>query len=268
MKYASYTDYDIHLLFSEVRSVSDNPYTLHAAFLLSCLFEAYTPDEDEEETDMEHTWGWKIPKGVLYSIVKNANEQFIYAAENGLQIDIWNKGYSIRKVNTCDKSRLCDIFNFKQDNDDYIVNKDGIMNLSEHSNNLNYQDVKDDFRDNKAYLRKVVMIAEDDLHNGWDNLTDMETTLYLWASYCCKNKGCDYNKFRKAWSKELYTTPQEDKACWSDKALLLQIPSGLYIFSAKKIRSWNLQHRQKSIVDKVNIDKANEYWFNSIINKS
>lgn len=260
MKYARYTDYDLHLLFSEVRSISDNPYMLHAAFLLSCLFEAYTPDEDNDlETSMEHTWGWKIPGNILNSIVKNANEQFIYASENGLQIDIWDKGYSIRKAKSYDKDKLNDIFDFQHDGDDYIVSKNGVMNLSENMGCSTYEDAKNDFQDNKTYLRKVIMVAEDDLHDGWDKLTDMETTLYLWATFFHKNKNSNYGNFRKALSKELYTTEQEDQACLAKE-------HGLYIFSAKKIRAWNMRHKQKSVIDETDKDKADNYWFNNIAN--
>lgn len=270
MKYEPYSDYDIHLFFSEVREISDRPYMLHAAFLLSCLFEAYTPDDDDEEnnTDLEHTWGWKIPQKILKSIVKNANEQFIYASDHGTQVDIWDKGYSIRKVNAYDRTRLNEIFNFQSDGEDYIVSKDGVMNLTCQSSSEAQEQTKTDFLDNKTYLRKVVMTAEDDIHNGWDKLTDMEVTLYLWTIFYRKYGVENEIQFREVYEKDLYTTSDDDKQCWNNLAQLRQKPCGLYTFSATKIRTWNEQHQQKSIIDNVNEEEANSYWYDVAIKTS
>lgn len=261
MKYEPYSDYDLHLLFSEVREVSDRPYMLHAAFLLSCLFEAYTPDEDEEAPDLEHTWGWKIPKTVLDGIIKNANEQFVYASDHGTQIDIWDRGFSIRKVNAYDKRRLGGIFDFPPDGDDYIVCKEGVLNLVERSGLDAHKEVRGEFADSKLYLRKVIMVAEDDAHNGWDKLTDMEITLYLWALFYRKYEEENAVRFRELFRKDLYTTASDDEQCWNAVAQLRQKPNGLYTFSANKVRKWNEQHQQKSIIDSTDEDKANDYWY-------
>lgn len=262
MKYEPYSDYDIHLLFSEVREVSDRPYMLHAAFLLSCLFEAYTPDEDDEENqDMEHTWNWKIPKNILDSIVKNANEQFIYASDHGTQVDIWDKGYTIRKVNAYDKTRLNDIFHFDSIDNNYIVNKNGIMNLEGRSTLDAQLEAKAEMAENRTYLRKVVMVAEDDANNGWDKLTDIEVTLYLWTLFYCKYEEANDVRFRELFKKDLYTTSKDDKQCWNALAQLRNKPTGRYTFSANKIREWNKQHRQHSIIDSIDAEKADNYWY-------
>lgn len=270
MKYEPYSDYDIHLFFSEVREISDRPYLLHAAFLLSCLFESYTPDDEggEENVDLEHTWGWKIPQSVLKSIVKNANEEFVYASEHGIQIDIWHKGYSIRKVNAYDKTRLNRIFNFPTDGDDYIVCKDGIMNLAGSPSLDAYDKTKSEYSDNKAYLRKVIMTAEDDANNGWDKLTDMEITLYLWAIFYRKYEEENELRFREIFKKDLYTNSNDDKQCWNDLAQLNQKPHGLYTFSASKIRKWNELHHQPSVIDDIDEEKANNYWYDVAIKTS
>lgn len=261
--YEPYSDYDIHLFFTEPREISDRPYMLHAAFLLNCLFEAYTPDEDEEDEQpkLEDTWNWKIPKSVLNSIVKNANEQFIYASDHGTQIDVWNKSFSIRKVNAYDKTRLGDIFKFPTDGDDYIVTKSGIMNLAGNFTSEAHTEFKNEYQDNKSYLRKVIMVAEDDEHDGWDKLTDMEVTMYLWALYYRKHE-CDNDiEFRQLFKKDLYTSATDDRQCWNAVAALNSKPHGLYTFSACKVRSWNKQHNQTSIIDNVDDKKAEDYWY-------
>lgn len=268
--YKPYSDYDIHIFFSEPREISDKPYMLHAAFLLSCLFEAYTPDESDEDEEgdsipLEDTWNWKIPQTVLNSIVKNANEQFIYASDNGTQIDIWGRGYSIRKPNAYDKSRLNNIFNFPIDGDDYIVTKSGVINLMGDVKSDAHLRYKDEFSDNKEYLRKVIMVAEDDEHNGWDKLTDMEVTMYLWAIFYRKNECENDIIFREKYKKDLYTSVNDDKSCWNSIAQLNSKPYGLYTFSACKVREWNKQHCQQSIIDKVDQQKADDYWYNVAI---
>ena len=267
MNYAPYSEYDIHLLFSEIREISDKPYMMHAAFLLSCLYEAYTPNDDEEEQEFsnpENAWGWKIPKKVLESIIKNANEQFIYASEHGLQIDIWDKGYSIRKAKGYDPIRLKDIFAFPVINDDYIVCKEGVMNLSENIETKTYDNAKEEYHDNKSYLRKVIMIAEDDANDGWNHLTDIEVTVYLWALFYLKHKTNNETSFRHRYKHDLYTTSEEDRSCWNHDAQQNMIPNGLYTFSANNVRAWNQQHNQTSIIDKVNNNDADDYWFNVV----
>lgn len=265
MNYQPYTDYDIHLFFAEPREISDRPYMLHAAFLLSCLFEAYTPDdegEDEEPIKPENNWGWKIPKNVLKSIIKNANEQFIYASDHGTQIDVWDKGFTIRKVNAYDKKRLGDIFNFPADGDDYIVTKTGVMNLEGSPAIDARTQVANEFQENMAYLRKVIMVAEDDADNGWDMLTDIETTMYMWALFYRKYETENEIQFRDLYAKELYTTPQDDKECWNALAKLRNKPHGLYTFSAGEVRMWNARHSQESIIDTIDTEKATDYWYN------
>lgn len=262
-KYEPYSNYDIHILFSEPREISDRPYMLHAAFLLNCLFEAYTPDEDDEEEQpkLEETWGWKIPQVVLKSIIKNANEQFIYASDHGTQVDVWGKGFSIRKVNAYDKTRLGNIFDFPVDGDDYIVTKSGIMNLAGNFTTDARQQVKDEFADNKSYLRKVIMVAEDDAHDGWNKLTDMEVTMYLWAIFYRKHEVENDLQFRNQFAKDLYTSESNDRQCWNAVAQLNGKPHGLYTFSACKVREWNKQHNQKSIIDEIDNKKAEDYWY-------
>lgn len=263
-EYEPYSEYDIHLFFAEPREISDRPYMLHAAFLLNCLFEAYTPDEDEEEEQpkLEDTWGWEIPKTVLDSIVKNANEQFVYASDHGTQIDVWGRGFSIRKVNAYDKKRLGNIFNFPTNGDNYVVTKSGVMNLSGISKLNATEALKAEFTDNKSYLRKVIMTAEDDENDGWDKLTDMEVTMYLWALYYRKHEVDNDIAFREHFKKDLYTTAAEDRQCWNPIAQLNLKPHGLYTFSACKVREWNRQNDQPSIIDGVDDKAAEDYWYN------
>lgn len=266
-QYKPYSEYELHLLFTEPREISDRPYLLHAAYLLSCLFEAFEP-EDDEELPFEKCWGWKIPKTVLESIVKNANEQFIFASKNGTQIDVWGQSFSIRKVNAYDPKRLHMIFDFEQSGDNYITAPQGIKNLAGDYQSKAHKIVKAEYEDNKEYLRKVIMTAEDDADNGWDKLTDMEVTMYLWALFYRKYENENDLEFRTKFKNDLYTSEKDDQQCWNDVAKLYMKPHGLYTFSANKVRAWNKQHGQQSIIDNVDSAKADDYWYDIAIKTS
>lgn len=261
MEYEPYKEYDIYDMINEPRRISKDPYKLHAAFMLSCLFEMCPDDEDGKEANPNDTWNWAIPKRTLERLVENGNTQFIEACDNDFQVDIWGKQYSIRHSKDIDRTRLSNIFNFEEQDDSYIVKKNGIMNLALPIMGME-QDIIVNFKDNRAYLQKVVLTAEDDEHDGWDKLTDMEVTLYLWYLFTRKRQSpYNYNKFRNKFKDELYTTAKEERSCWNDN---LQDDSNIntpYIFSAAKVRRWNEQNKQHSIVEKVDTLLAADYYY-------
>lgn len=263
-KYDPYSDSDLYLLLNEPREVSDRPYMLHAAFLLSCLFESLGPEDDYDADtwNQNEMWGQAIPQKVLDSIVKNANEQFVEASKNGLQIDIWGRPFSIRKVNAYDPNRLHQIFNFKTEGDCCTISKTGVMNLQGYSKIQAEQNTREEYPDNKAYLRKVIMTAEDDENDGWDKLTDIEVTMYLWAIFYRKYEFENEVQFRSLYKEDLYTTESDDRKCWTEHAVLRGKPFGLYTFSAKKVRSWNEEQGQQSIIDSISEEAADDYWYN------
>lgn len=250
MEYAPYKNYDIYDMINEPRRISKDPYKLHAAFMLNCLFEVCPDDEDGNPQDPNRTWGWTVPKAILQGIVKNGNEQFIEACNNSLQIDIWGHLYSIRHASLIEYDRLNSIFQFKENEGNCIIEKSGIMNLSECQSNKG-KNITIQVNDNIDYLNNVVSVAEDDEHDGWDKLTDMEVTIYLWYLYKLKHTDNNYSTFRKRFKSDLYTTEQEEKACWNDKAQTDNAPTGLYLFAAEKVRMWNKRHRQQSVINKV-----------------
>lgn len=265
-EYKPYTEREIYELFNNVRGISKDPYMLHAAFMLSCLFDVAPQNDDEEEYGTlikpEDNWGWIIPKDVLKSIVKNGNEQFIYASEHDMRIDVWGYSYSIRKSKLLDKSRFVNIFDFPTTGDDYIVTKSGVMKLNAYSDKQANNNIKEEYEDNKMYLRKVIMVAEDDNADGWDNLTDIETTMYMWAIYYRKYGNCTAQSFHNHFKKNLYTSIEDERECWNAVALLNNNPHGLYTFSAEKVREWNKKHGQESVIDSVDDEMAKDYWYN------
>lgn len=254
MEYLPYKEYELHDMFKEPRRISKNPYKLFAAYMLSCLFELYDPENEIEGIPFipEETWGWVVDKDLLDKTAKNAIEQFIDACDNDLNIDIWNRGYSIRRANHIDRSRLTDIFKFPivaSDNGDcYRIIKNGIMNLECPYDTENDNPIAE-FTRNKLYLQKVIETAKDDEHDGYDKLTDMEVTMYCWHAFCNKIKSRDYWIFRKTYDRYLYTTEDDDRECFNDKAQKTGRHDTQYLFSANKVKKWNEEHHQKSIIN-------------------
>ena len=186
-EYQSYSASDLDILMHEPWEISDQPYMLHAAYALSCLFETF--QTDAEECDDEFTpndmWGFKIPKKILDRLVIDIESDFNDAASNYKQVRIWGKAYSIRKVNAYDHKRLHRIFKFPETDGDYTITKDGVMNLCGVVPDIlqKYEISREQAQANRTYLRQIIMLAEDDVNNGWDKLTDMEVAMYCWALF-------------------------------------------------------------------------------------
>ena len=211
--------------------------------MLSNLFDLYDYEEDVQFVP-EKTWNWEVDVGMLKRMIENANNDFLSACNNDLMIDIWNQGYSIRHPKDVDRSRLKNIFNFIQtDHDTFVVSPNGIMNLNSH-----YASKQVEFEENKKYLERVVALAEDDAHDGWDKLTDMEVTMYVWYLWCRKTDDRDYSHFRKKCFKDLYTKKSDDIACFNSKVSKTLTPTTQYLFSSSKVKEWNQTHHQKSYI--------------------
>lgn len=253
MDYRPYKDYELHDIITEPRRIAKDPYKLHAAFMVSCLFDLYEPSDEEEAGskpfDPEKSWGWLADKSLFDKTMRNARQQFSEACDNGLSIDIWGKNYSIRYASKLDKERLKDIFSFPlvevRGESYYKITKDGIIDLSDAEE----CDPISEFKKNKAYLQKVVKTALDDEHDGWNKLTDMEVAMYLWHLFCKKTDCRDYWTFRKTFKNDLYTTEQDERGCWNDKAIKTNRHDTQYLFSARKVQDWNERHHQKSIIN-------------------
>lgn len=69
--YQSYSASDLDILMHEPWEVSDQPYMLHAAYALSCLFDTFQTDAEEcdDKFSPDDMWGFKIPKKILDRLV-------------------------------------------------------------------------------------------------------------------------------------------------------------------------------------------------------
>ena len=266
-KYECYSEQDLNLLLNEPWEISDRPYMLHAAYAISCLFEAAFPIDDEDELEKDDIWGCTVPKKILERLIKDVTESFNDAAVNGKRVDIWGKQYSVRKPNAYDHKRLNLIFDFPLQDDEYVITKDGIKNLCGPVSDIlqKYETTLEESRANKLYLRQVVMLAEDDENNGWDKLTDMEIAMYCWALYYNKHQSENLKEFQQLYKDYLYVKVNEIKSCLTEKALLRERPQGMYTFSEKKVKQWNEEADQRSYAAKISKEDADNYWYETAL---
>ena len=261
-KYLPYDVSDIDTLLNEPWEISDQPFMLHAAYALNCLYDIVAP-EDDEEFAPDDIWGNKIEKKILDRLVLDIQDDFNDAATNRKPVRIWDRSYTIRKVNAYDHSRLHLIFNFPIENGEYIITKEGVLNLAGVTDPLlkPYEVSKEQAQINRTYLRQIIMLAEDDENNGWDQLTDMEIIVYCWALFYNKYQFDNFIQFKKEYKDYLYVTEREIFDCLNEKSTLRQKPVGMYAFSYEKIQEWNKNHEQISAADKIPASKAEDYWY-------
>ena len=197
-KYQPYDIGDIDTMLNEPWEISDQPFMLHAAYALNCLYDIVAPEDDEEFTPND-IWGNKIEKKILDRLVLDIQSDFNDAATNRKPVRIWGKSYTIRKVNAYDHSRLHLIFNFPIEKGEYIITKEGVLNLAGVPNPRikSYELSKEQAQINRTYLRQIIVLAEDDSQNGWEQLTDMEIIIYCWALFYNKHQFNNWLLFKK-----------------------------------------------------------------------
>ena len=264
--YCSYDELELYQLINETWEITDRPYLLHAAYALSCLAEAVENDEGENKND-NWIWGKTIPERILKIVVKNAAENFNDAAENGTRIDVFGRSYSIRKVNAYDHERLVKIFDFPYKDGEYTITQDGVKKLSEHEH-FNYQKNKECFNANKSFLRKVIMVAEDDENDGWDKLTDMEVAVYCWARFYHKYQCDNEVQFAEKYKDYLYVSMQDIHNCMNEYSTMTRRLHGMYAFDCIKVMEWNKENKQRSVIECVPEKEAEDYWYNVALKKT
>ena len=215
-------------------------------------------------------WGNKIEKKILDRIVLDIEADFNDAATNRKPVRIWDKSYSIRKVNAYDHSRLHLIFNFPLENGEYTITKEGVLNLTGVSDPIlkPYDISKEQAQINRTYLRQIIMLAEDDENDGWGQLTDMEIVVYCWALFYNKHQFDNFIQFKKEYQDYLYVTEKEILSCLNERSTLRQKPVGMYAFSHDKIQKWNQDNYQESAAIKIPASKAEDYWYDIALKKT
>lgn len=265
-KYEPYNASDLKTLIKEPWEISDNPFMLHAAYALSCLFDICTSDDEEEDNEdftQKNMWGCTVPQQILDRLVMEIAADFNDAARNHKQIRIWGKSYSIRKVNAYDPKRLHLIFQFPLKDGEYTITEEGVMNLSGTipDSLKSYEVSCQQAHANRTYLRQIIRLAEDDANNGWDKLTDMEIIVYCWALFYNKYQTDNFLQFKQKYKDYLYVKEPDIISCFNEKASLRQRPVGMYTFSYDKVQEWNETNHQKSVAVQTSPQEADDYWY-------
>lgn len=264
-KYLPYSKEELQILLHEPWEVSDQPYKLHAAFALSCLFDLIAPQDSdsEDEVKREQIWGVKAPQKLIDRLAVDIKDDFNDAAKNYKSIRIWGRPYAIRKVNAYDKSRLHLIFNFSVENNEYTIVPEGVLNLVPPAPETlqPYEVSSKEAKANRMYVRKIIMLAEDDANDGWDKLTDMEIIIYLWALFYNKVQSKNLLQFKEEYKDYLYVTDSDISSCFNKRSAFTGRPESMYPFDVQKVQDWNEKHHQKSIAIDISDNDADDYWY-------
>ena len=270
--YQPYSTSDIDTLMKEPWEISDQPFMLHAAFALSSLYDICTtdPDDEDETFSQDDFWGCTVPKNILDRLVLDLETDFNDAASKYKPVKIWGKTYSIRRINSYDRTRLHLIFNFPLEDGEYVIVKEGIMDLrGKVSNELSpYETSKEQAQANRTYLRQIIMLAENDEENGWDQLTDMEIILYCWALFYNKYQFNNFLQFKNEYKDYLYVEDSDILKCLNEKSTLRTHPVGMYAFSRDKVLQWNEANGQTSMAIKIPASEAEDYWYETALKET
>ena len=269
--YRPYNPSEIEILMHEPWEVSDNPYMLHAAYALSSIYDLCSLDDDEDEKmPVDGIWECSIPQNLMKHLADDIAADFNDAASNRKPVKIWGKSYSIRKVNAYDRNRLHLIFNFPLQGDEYLITKEGILNLAGPTMDAlkKYETTCDQAQANRTYLRQIIKLAEDDANNGWDKLTDLEIAVYCWAMFYNKYQFNNWKQFSQEYKDYFYVDEKEIQSCFTEKAKLRQGPVGMYTFDRKKVMEWNEANNQKSYAAEIPQQEAEDYWYDVALKKT
>jgi len=270
-EYPSYSETDIYLFTERTREISRNPYQLFAAYIISALTELIHSDPEDDQNPF--IWGKEVPVDVFDRFYSSAVNDFIEAKENGLPIDINGKPYTIRKANNLDEQKLHDAFQFPIYDSTYSICRTGVKNVED--NPTNFTDQRTALKNDSIYLKKIIYLAYDDENDGWDKLTDMEVLAYVWAFHMAKalrNNENINDRYIANWYQEAKKyvddmTLKEIRSTWNDRVKMAEIADSICVFSADKIREWNKTNGQKSVVDDIDDETADNYWYEHAVKK-
>lgn len=257
----AYTDTELDTLLNNPREVSDRPYLLFTSYALNGLRDLVVPDDaaddDYDFPDDLEMWGKQVPVKVLDRFLRELVEDFT----SGSSIVMHGKNYTVRRASSIDKEKLSQVFRFPVRENMYTITKNGIVQIATEESYT-----KNDLHEDRTYLRKIIMLAEDDKNGGWKKLTDMEAAVYCWALFWHKRHINDIGKFQEEYNDWHGLSDKELMQGWTDKCKATGEPSGLFTFSAANIRKWNDDEGEESVIDSIPEKEADDYWFDHAIN--
>lgn len=268
--YPSYSDTDIYLFTERTREISRNPYQLFTAYIISALTDLIHSDPEDDQNPF--IWGKSIAAEVYDRFYQAAVKDFIEAKENGLTVDIKGKPYTIRNASKIDEQKLLEAFQFPLYDGEYSICLMGVKNVEETK--TSFTDQRKALKDDNLYLRKIIYLAYDDDNDGWDKLTDIEVAAYVWAFHMAKalrnNQNINDRYIVNWWQecrKYVDMPLKEIRATWNDRFKVAEIADSICVFSADKMREWNKDNNQESVVDEIEDEIADNYWYEQAVNK-
>ena len=268
--YPCYSGTDIYLFTERTREISKNPYQLFAAYIISALEDLIHSDPEDDQNPF--IWGKTVPVDVFDRFYTSAVNDFIEAKKNGLTVDVRGKPYTIRNSAKIDEEKLSEAFQFPVYDERYSICKMGVKNVE--NGPVTFADQRKALKDDNLYLRKIIYLAYDDDNDGWDKLTDMEVAAYIWAFHMARALRNNQNindKYIVNWWQEFRkyadTPLKEIRATWNDRFKVAEIADSICVFSADKIRKWNEDNGQESVVDSIDDKTADDYWYEHAVNE-
>lgn len=263
MKCKNYNESTIYEILNRTREISKDPYKLYVATVLFGLMDL------AEDEDIKTPIGLNLPTKEVNDLIYECLEDFLSAIDTGAKVDVNGASYTIRNAKNVDKEKITDIFRFPDTNGVSTVSISGIFDVT--SCEEGYDERMAESKDNISYIQKVIWLA-DKMVGGYDELTDIEVAIYCWELYFrkhCRSNEIKYYMFEEfydKYKKYFYISSGEILKCVKD-SIKNNYPQGYFDFSAKKIRDWNEKNHQKSIVDNVKNDVAEDYWYDQFTKK-
>lgn len=245
----AYSKEELYDIEHNTRQISSDPYKLFVAFVLSSFSDVIE--------DGENLFDKYVPERIAKEIIDDCISDYTNAIETGLMIEIWNKPYSIRNKRIINTELLGKIFKLTIENETAKLEIGNIFDVSPSGHSA-----KEANDENMRYFQKIVMVA-DSTENGYDNLTDIEAAVYCWGLFHSKNIGLEtgpyqYHRFYEKYNDCFGLDMLEVIDCLCDG---LRFPYHYWSFSAEKIRRWNTKNKQKSVVDYISTEDANDFWY-------
>lgn len=268
-EYPTLSDYDLRILKERTRDISASPYRLFLAFVLSSISDALEPD-DIEEGISQSVWGRTIPVDIFDRMFNSCLDDFVEAIQNHITIEVFGKPYSIRNAKSVSIEKLAESVQFPVYNDEYSICKMGFKNV-ESEQLSDFASQRRELKDDLAYIRKIIYLANDDCNDGWDKLTDIELAAYLWVYYTARavakqrriNDKYMVEWYQKRLLKYANLPMATIRSMWSSRVKIVEQADSITTFSAEKMRKWNEENRQSSEIDNISNEEADNYWYKS-----
>ena len=269
-EYPTLSDYDLRILKERTRDISASPYRLFLAFVLSSISDALEPDDIEEDI-RQSVWGRTIPVDIFDRMFNSCLDDFVEAIQNHITIEVFGKPYSIRNAKSVSIEKLAESVQFPVYNDEYSICKMGFKNV-ESEQLSDFASQRRELKDDLAYIRKIIYLANDDYNDGWDKLTDIELAAYLWVYYTARavakqrriNDKYMVEWYQKRLLKYANLPMATIRSMWSSRVKIVEQADSITTFSAEKMRKWNESERKLSYEQEYNFHRLRRCAGNAV----